>query len=51
MSKCRSWRPAVPSVRVGWWRHWDNSKFMFGLGPATRIYAALGATDVYEVLK
>src|SRR5271167_2988268 len=27
-------------------RHWKDSKFLFGLGPATRIYVALGATDM-----
>jgi hypothetical protein len=31
---------------VEWSRHWRDSKFVFGLGPATRIYVALGATDM-----
>ena len=35
----------------GRWMHWNNSKFIFGLGPATRICVALRATDMHEVLK
>jgi hypothetical protein len=35
----------------GWWVHWNNSKFIFGLGPATRICVALRATDMHEALK
>src|ERR1700731_748107 len=31
---------------VGWSRHWKDSRFVFGLGPATRIYVALGAPDL-----
>src|SRR6201998_604722 len=31
---------------VGWSRHWKDSRFVLGLGPATRIYVALGATDM-----
>jgi transposase len=31
---------------VGWYRHWKDSEIVFGLGPATRIYVALGATDM-----
>jgi transposase len=36
----------TPRSCIEWSRHWKDSKSVFGVGPATRIYVALGATDL-----